>query len=189
MKKNYRNHKLTTLLAATAVIMFGVAFALVPFFNLLCDALDLNSINQSRARDVDVNPQLAHNIDHNRIISLRFDISYNDDFPWHVVATDPIMHIKPGSRQHTEYLAVNHSKITTTIRAIPSIWPPEAAKYLIKTECFCFEQQILDPYSSAQLPIYYYINPALPDHIEHITLSYTFFDISNFQPSTPAAPL
>ena len=57
--------------------------------------------------------------------------------------------------------------------------PPEASLYFVKTECFCFTQQVLQANESREMPVYYFIQPDLPERIKEITLSYTFYRTEN----------
>ena len=68
-----------------------------------------------------------------------------------------------------------HIKDRVTGRAIYNVTPPEASLYFVKTECFCFTEQLLQANESREMPVYYFIQPDLPKHIKEITLSYTFF--------------
>jgi cytochrome c oxidase assembly protein subunit 11 len=65
-----------------------------------------------------------------------------------------------------------------TAQAIPSLAPSKALDYFHKTECFCFNQQVLEANSSAELALRFIVDPELPDHIGTITLSYTLFDVT-----------
>jgi cytochrome c oxidase assembly protein subunit 11 len=73
------------------------------------------------------------------------------------------------------YLAMNESDETVIGRAIYNVTPPEASLYFVKTECFCFTEQMLLANESKEMPVYYFIQPDLPENIKEITLSYTFF--------------
>ncbi len=73
------------------------------------------------------------------------------------------------------YFASNPNNEAIVGRAIYNVTPPEASLYFVKTECFCFTQQVLQANESRDMPVYYFIQPDLPDHIKEITLSYTFF--------------
>jgi len=61
-------------------------------------------------------------------------------------------------------------------QAVPSVAPPQAAKHFKKLECFCFSQQEFTAGERKEMPVRFIIDSALPDHIDTITLSYTFFD-------------
>ena len=67
-------------------------------------------------------------------------------------------------------------------QAVPSVSPGPAAAYLKKVECFCFNRQELQPEQSKLMPLKFYIDPALPDDINTITLSYSLYDITQSAP-------
>ena len=75
----------------------------------------------------------------------------------------------------TLYLAMNTEDEAVAGHAIYNVTPPEASLYFVKTECFCFTQQILQANETREMPVYYFIQPDLPEHIKEITLSYTFY--------------
>ena len=47
--------------------------------------------------------------------------------------------------------------------------------YFVKVECFCFTSQGLDAGEQKDMPVRFYVDPDLPEEIEEVTLSYTFF--------------
>jgi len=71
------------------------------------------------------------------------------------------------------------------------IGPPiKAAPFFIKTECFCFTEQRIEPGQEISMPVLYFVDPQLDedkrlDDVREITLSYTFFEVEN--PSNPQA--
>jgi cytochrome c oxidase assembly protein subunit 11 len=77
------------------------------------------------------------------------------------------------------YLAANPNDEAIAGRAIYNVTPPEASLYFVKTECFCFTEQVLQPNETREMPVYYFVQPDLPDHIKEITLSYTFYRDEN----------
>jgi cytochrome c oxidase assembly protein subunit 11 len=50
-----------------------------------------------------------------------------------------------------------------------------AAKYFNKTECFCFTRQILGPGEGKEMPLRFVVDPALPENVRTVSLSYTFY--------------
>jgi cytochrome c oxidase assembly protein subunit 11 len=60
-------------------------------------------------------------------------------------------------------------------QAVPSLAPGLAAKYFNKTECFCFTRQSLGPGEGKQMPLRFVVDPALPDEVHRVSLSYTFY--------------
>jgi cytochrome c oxidase assembly protein subunit 11 len=63
-------------------------------------------------------------------------------------------------------------------QSIPSVTPGEAARYLHKTQCFCFDQQTLAAGERKDMPMIFYLDPEIPRHINQFTLSYTIFDVT-----------
>ncbi|MFA9614757.1 MAG: cytochrome c oxidase assembly protein, partial [Deltaproteobacteria bacterium] len=82
-----------------------------------------------------------------------------------------------GEMSEAFYLAMNPDDQAVAGQATYNVTPPEASLYFVKTECFCFTQQVLQANESREMPVYYFIQPDLPEHIKEITLSYTFFRI------------
>lgn len=60
-------------------------------------------------------------------------------------------------------------------QATYNVVPPEASLYFVKTECFCFTEQLLAGHESREMPVYFFVQPDLPESIKEITLSYTFY--------------
>ena len=71
-----------------------------------------------------------------------------------------------------------------------NVTPIKAAPFFIKTECFCFTEQRVEPGQEISMPVLYFVDPQLEDYerlkdVKDITLSYTFFEVEN--PSDPQA--
>ena len=65
---------------------------------------------------------------------------------------------------------------TAVGHAVPSVAPGQAAKYLHKVECFCFNEQLFEAGETRDMPVRFILDPELPAHIDTVTLSYTFFE-------------
>jgi cytochrome c oxidase assembly protein subunit 11 len=65
-------------------------------------------------------------------------------------------------------------------QAVPSVVPPQAAEFFHKTECFCFNSQVLEPGETMEMPMRFIVDPALPRNVQSISLSYALFDITEF---------
>jgi cytochrome c oxidase assembly protein subunit 11 len=79
------------------------------------------------------------------------------------------------------FAAKNNSNHPMTVQAIPSVSPGLAARYLKKTECFCFTQQTFNPGQQRDMPVLFHIDQHLPKNINTITLAYTLFDTSGLK--------
>ena len=93
-----------------------------------------------------------------------------------VVAVDDLsLEVRPGEIYETTYFARNRSDRDMVGSATPSVAPARASKYFNKTECFCFTEQLLSSQESREMPVYFFVQPDLPESIKEITLSYTFY--------------
>jgi cytochrome c oxidase assembly protein subunit 11 len=163
------NRVLVTKLLVVVVGMFGFGYALVPFYEKLCEAVGLNNI--ARADEVS-NTQ----VDTARTVRIELDSNLRK-LPWTFRPLETAIGVHPGELNTVTYEIVNTSDRPVTGQAIPSYSPQQAAGYFRKLECFCFTQQTLKPGERRQMPVAFVIDAALPADVTTITLSYTFFEV------------
>jgi len=167
-----RNLKLARKLAWGCVLMFGFGFALVPLYDVFCEVTGLNGKVSGRG-DVTI-----QGIDQSRKVTVQLTASNNEGMPWRFKPVQSELKVFPGETRQTAYLAFNPTTRHMVGQAVPSVSPSEAAEYLHKVNCFCFDQQPLAQQEEKEMPLLFVIDPALPKHITTITLSYTIFDIT-----------
>jgi len=171
-----RNTRKTTIvLWLSAVGMFGFGFALVPLYDVLCAALGISQQNISEKADYET---VTAGADVTRSLKVQFLANNDGTMSWEFKPNDFQIRVHPGEPNSTTFYARNPAHRTMIAQAIPSISPPEAAKYFHKTECFCFNQQQLDSGESIDMPLQFIVDKALPKDIHTITLSYTLFDVT-----------
>ena len=112
-------------------------------------------------------------------ITLQFNADVNDSINWSFKAPKDIT-FKIGENKLIEYSATNLSSVSSTGTATFNVLPEKVGPYFIKTQCFCFEKQTLEPNQTINMPVVFYIDPSIIDDpgmsdIDTITLSYTFF--------------
>jgi cytochrome c oxidase assembly protein subunit 11 len=163
------HRKLVRKLVLVSVGMFGFGFAMWPLYNVFCDLTGLGG------RGVKVADAPAELQKSDRQVKIRFDATVNSGLPWVFQPQDKSATITLGEMSETLYLAMNKTDEAMTGHAIYNVTPPEASLYFVKTECFCFTQQLLHANETREMPVYYFVQPDLPEHIKEITLSYTFF--------------
>ena len=169
MDRAKENRRLSTRLAIVAVGMFGFGFALVPFYNQICAALGVNSLQQP---DV-VNTQ----VDRSRTVTVEFD-SNAHNLPWRFRPLVSHVQVHPGELTTVEYEIVNVREAPVTGQAVPSYGPQLAGEYFKKIECFCFTQQTLAAGETRRMPVTFVVDPKLPKSMTSIALSYTFFEVA-----------
>jgi cytochrome c oxidase assembly protein subunit 11 len=86
------------------------------------------------------------------------------------------MEVHPGKLYAATFTAKNRAGEAKVGQAVPSVAPVAANTYFRKIECFCFENQSFAANEERPLPLSFIVDPALPDYIDTITLSYTLFD-------------
>ena len=171
MSLEQANRRLFLRLALSALGMFGFGFALVPFYNQICKALGVNSLEQRSS--IALNRQ----IDPSRTITIELD-SNTHDLPWRFRPLVNHVQVHPGELAKVEYEIVNQRSAPATGQAVPSYGPQFAGEYFKKLECFCFTQQTLAPGETRRMPVIFVVDPKLPRDVNTITVSYTFFEVA-----------
>jgi cytochrome c oxidase assembly protein subunit 11 len=167
--QQHDNRALLLKLGVIVIAMFGFGYALVPFYEKICDVTGLRNIDRA---DAVKNTQ----VDMAREVRVEFDSNVRK-LPWQFRALEPVIGVHPGETRQVIYEIVNTTDRPLTGQAIPSYGPPHAAQYFRKLECFCFSRQTLQPGERRQMPVVFVIDAALPADIATITLSYTFFEV------------
>jgi cytochrome c oxidase assembly protein subunit 11 len=157
------------------IAMFGFGYLMVPIYDVFCDLTGLNgktgSISEAQAQVITV--------DENRLVKVEFISSLNQQAEWEFSPVVKSMMVNPGKPYTTSYVAVNQLDREMVGQAIPSVAPAKAASYFNKTECFCFNQQKFAANEEKDMPLTFVVDPELPDDINTVTLSYTFFDVNS----------
>lgn len=170
-----RHVKLVMLLAAIVLGMFGFGFALVPIYNSLCKAL---GINGKVTIDTSTYDAKQANVIKNREIWVEF-VATNSGVPWDFYPRVHKVKIHPGEVAKLAFYAENKTNHRMVVQAIPSVTPGIAAKYIKKTECFCFTQQTLNGHEAMDMPLLFHLDQDLPEKVKTITLAYALYDVTD----------
>ena len=159
-------------------IMFGFTFALIPLYNVFCQVTGLNGkVDLKKTETLSRYKIVNKDINQRRVI-VEFDTNRNQQLNCEFTPQHTALQVVPGELTHTSYHVKNLTHQKMTIQAIPSISPGHVAKHLKKLECFCFNQQTLEPGESMELPLRFWLEPEIPEDIHRLTLSYTLFDVT-----------
>jgi cytochrome c oxidase assembly protein subunit 11 len=167
--KSRINRRLVGRLVGLAVAMFGFGYAMVPLYGVFCDITGLGG------RSVQISDNADGVADSDREVHIRFLATTHSDLPWQFQPVEKTSTIKLGELSETRYLAMNPTAQDMIGQATYNVVPPEASLYFVKTECFCFTEQLLASNESREMPVYFFVQPDLPESIKEITLSYTFY--------------
>jgi cytochrome c oxidase assembly protein subunit 11 len=154
------------------LVMFGFGFALVPFYEKICEVTGINNLLQ--ADTLTENTQ----VDTTRWVTVELDANTRG-LPWKFRPLQPNVRIHPGELVQVMYEVTNTSNREINGQAIPSYSPQLLAKHLKKLECFCFSKQVLKPNETRQMPVQFMIEPSLPADFNTVTISYTFFELGS----------
>jgi cytochrome c oxidase assembly protein subunit 11 len=163
------NRRLTLRLAAAAVAMFGFGYLLVPFYYLMCEVVGIGG------RTGDAVAAAPRAVDASRRVTVELVGTVNQYAPWEFRPVAAAVEVMPGQLYTATFRARNLTDRPITGQAIPSVAPGTSARYLKKTDCFCFRAQEFGPAEARDLTVQFYIDPELPGHVDRLTLSYTMF--------------
>lgn len=172
LKTEKSNRLLVIVLIAAAIGMFGFGYALVPLYSVLCKSLGINGKTAATSQAADVG------IDESRMVNVQFLTTRHNSLPWKFYPLVTTIKVHPGENTKVAFYAENQTDSQMIVQAIPSVSPGLAAKYLKKTECFCFSQQSMQGKTGMQWPLLFHLDRDLPKNIHTVTLSYTLFDIT-----------
>lgn len=161
--------------------MFGFGFAMVPLYEVICELTGLNGRSGSIVTQA---ATVSDEVDADRSVTVEFVTTVNQGAEWEFRPVTRRVQVSPGELQEVAFIARNTSRRAVIGQAVPSVSPFAAARYLQKTECFCFEQQPFAAEEERMLPLRFVIDPQLPAHVDTVTLAYTFFDATHMASNT-----
>lgn len=180
MNQASQNRQMLLRLAIAAVAMFGFGFALVPFYEKICEVAGINDLGRGEA--VVGNTQ----VDRGRTVTVEFDTNLHD-LPWQFRPLERSVRVHPGELVHVGFEVVNTRDHAVAGQAIPSYGPRIAGAHFRKLDCFCFSRQTLEAGERRVMPLVFVLDAALPEEVTTVTLSYTFFEVAGTRASAREA--
>lgn len=161
-------------LLAVIFIMGSLAWASVPLYDLFCRVTGFGGTTSTSDQGSDVILD--------QIMTVKFDASKTREMPWEFKAVERQMDIKIGETGLAFYEAYNPTDRVVAGSANYNVFPYDAGSFFVKIDCFCFEEQVLQPGERVLMPVSFYVDPEIVDDrdakfAKHITLSYTFHEI------------
>lgn len=168
----FRNRRLSLILAGLVVGMIGLAYASAPLYRLFCQVTGYGGTPQQAER--------APTSISDREITVSFTADVAGGLGWRFQPEQRRLKIKVGENKLAFYSAENLEGSAVTGRATFNVSPEIFGQYFTKIECFCFQEQTLAAGQRVEMPVSFYIDPAILDDplladINNVTLSYTFF--------------
>jgi cytochrome c oxidase assembly protein subunit 11 len=155
------------------IVMGALGFLAVPAYNMFCKVTGFGGTTGVAETGSDVVLD--------RTIKVRFDGSLDRDMPWQFKPVQNEMEFRIGETAIAFYEAYNPTDRTIAGTATYNVTPYSAGGYFDKIDCFCFTMQVLKPHERVQMPVTFYVDPAIVDdpeakYLHTITLSYTFYE-------------
>lgn len=167
------NRVLLGKLTIIAILMFGFAYGLVPFYKKICEVTGINNLIKA-----DVVTAANTQVDTSRTITIEFDANLRSELPWQFRPEKTRLEVHPGELTQVVYDFENRGDRAIVGQAVPSYAPAVASKYFNKLECFCFRQQTFAAGEKRRMPVVFVVDRNLPDSVTTITLSYSFFEVA-----------
>jgi cytochrome c oxidase assembly protein subunit 11 len=168
------NVRFALTIVLVPLAMFALGFAVAPYYDRVCEYFGVTP--KVRAKAV---AEGGYRVDVAREIALGFITSVNGSMPLEFRAEVPHLAVHPGQYYTVRFYAKNVSSRKLIGQAIPSVAPVWAAPHLKKTQCFCFAEQEFEPNVEKEMPVRFVVDPEVAEDVKDMTLSYTFFDITD----------
>jgi len=180
-----RDAVVASICGFVVVLMVGAAYAAVPFYNWFCRATGFNGTTQVATSAPSAAPL-------SRKIAVRFDANVAGGLPWKFEPEQTEIEVNIGQVVTVFYAVTNQSARATTGQAAYNVAPLTVGAYFQKINCFCFTEQTMAAGEKRDMPVVFYVDPALVadrdnDDLKTITLSYTFYPVRDPAPKPLAA--
>ncbi len=172
--------------AAFAAVMLGLAYASVPLYRMFCE---VTGFGGTTGRAIEAPATAMVQALGGRTVKVRFDSNLASGLAWQFRPRVNSVSVRIGEKNLAFFTASNRAAGPTTGQAGFNVSPDVAGRYFKKIECFCFTEQTLKAGESVEMPVTFFIDPAILDDpiaskVDEITLSYTFYPVDN--PATAA---
>jgi cytochrome c oxidase assembly protein subunit 11 len=175
MNLDRRNRRTAIVASLVIVAMVGLTAASVPLYNLFCAVTGYGGtprIGADFAAD-GVAPQ-------QREVTVYFNADVGAGLPWTFRPVQRSVKVPLGEQTLAFYEAVNRADHPVVGRAVYNVTPFKVGSYFAKIHCFCFDEQTLKSGERVEMPVSFYVDPAMlgdadANDVDQITLSYTFF--------------
>ncbi|KAM9006270.1 cytochrome c oxidase assembly protein COX11, mitochondrial [Sarcophilus harrisii] len=173
-----RNRTVLTYMAAAAVGMIGASYAAVPLYRLYCQTTGLGGSPVAGHASDQIETMIPVK---DRIVKVTFNADVHASLQWNFRPQQTEIYVAPGETALAFYKAKNPTDKPVIGISTYNVVPFEAGQYFNKIQCFCFEEQRLNPQEEVDMPVFFFIDPEFAEDpkmakVDVITLSYTFFE-------------
>jgi len=163
------NRSLTRQLLLFTAGSFAFGFALVPLYDVICEAAGIRVNERPSA--------IAETAGTGREVALEFVSILAPGGEWELVPETKEMTVQPGRLHEAKFLVRSNATVPVVGQAVPSVAPAYTARYLQKTECFCFTPQDFGPAQQREFTVRFIVDPDLPPQVDRMTLAYSMYTL------------
>jgi cytochrome c oxidase assembly protein subunit 11 len=163
------NASLTRRLLLFTAGSFAFGFALVPLYDVICEAAGIR-VNEAPSR-------MGESAAADRKVALEFVSIVAPGGEWELIPETRETVVQPGRLHEAKFVIRSHAAVPVTGQAVPSVAPSYTAKYLQKTECFCFTPQDFAPAEQREFTVRFIVDPDLPPQVDRMTLAYSMYTL------------
>ena len=161
---------------SVAVGMLAFSYAFVPLYNIFCKITGYGGTTQKAI-------ETSHVIGTKKI-KVRFDANVDPDLPWEFRPLQKMVEVTTGENALVFYFAKNKTDKPIIGTSVYNVTPFKAGAYFNKIQCFCFQEQLLNPGQEIMMPVSFFIDPEMDNdpnakNVDEITLSYKFYRVKN----------
>ena len=183
MRKDRKN-AIAIACVVGVMAMTGAAFAAVPLYRMFCQVTGFDGT----VRKADKAPGADEILE--RTVLVRFDTNVRG-VPMKFVSEQTTQRVRIGETGLAYFDVTNTSDKPIQVRAGYNVVPEYTGPYFQKLQCFCFEEQTIEPGATMKFPMLYFVAPDMAEDretrgVKEITLSYTFFPVESQQAKAPA---
>ncbi|MEJ2450335.1 MAG: cytochrome c oxidase assembly protein [Gammaproteobacteria bacterium] len=176
-----RNRKVLVVLLVIVAGMFGFGFVLIPIYRLMANIYGFGGQMQADESDrADARKQLEEvikaGVDKSRKVTVQFMVTGNNTLDLEFRPLINQVNLNPGTVKEVKYFVKNLSDRKLVLKALPTVSPDAATKYVVRYECPCFYRQVLKPGESRSMTFKLAINQAIPRYLQVLTLSFRLIE-------------
>jgi cytochrome c oxidase assembly protein subunit 11 len=147
---------------------FAFGFALIPLYKVVCEAAGIKVNDRPSAIQ-------ASDSGAGRQVRLEMMSLLPDGSDFELTPETRELTVQPGKLYEAKFRIRSKSTVPVVAQAVPSIAPITTARYLQKTECFCFTPQSFAASEEREFTVRFIVDPALPASVDRMTLAYSMY--------------
>ncbi|XP_058803872.1 cytochrome c oxidase assembly protein COX11, mitochondrial isoform X1 [Phymastichus coffea] len=161
---------------AIGILAVGLTYAAVPLYRIFCQAFGYGGTTGHDTSKISDMKPIKH-----RVLKIKFNADTAAQMAWNFQPQQKEIKVVPGETALAFYTAKNPTDVPIIGISTYNIVPFEAGQYFNKIQCFCFEEQRLEPNEQVDMPVFFFVDPDFSEDpkmemVNELVLSYTFFE-------------